>query len=107
MEIRSKIKPLSSGKHFPKSKVAGVGVGGGGVGRRGSSRAVKILIVIVVIAQTTISHYMSMGSFGCHGYQNSKQTCPEPLYSQSQTPIIVPAKCDQDWATGLGDILVR
>ena len=51
-------------------------------------------------------YYTSMGHFGCHGHQRSNETCPITWYSQSPTPIMVPVKFDQDWPSGLGDILV-
>ena len=52
-------------------------------------------------------HYQLMGAFCCHGNKGFDWICPNCLCSLSPNPVMLHMKFDQNWLTGLGNILVR
>ena len=50
-------------------------------------------------------HYKSMGAICCHGNQNSNSISPKILCSLFSHLIMLHTKFDQDWLSGISDIL--
>ena len=54
----------------------------------------------------SFSHYKSMGDICCHGNQNSNPISPKILCCLSPHLIMLHMKFDQDWQSGIRDILI-
>ena len=54
----------------------------------------------------SVSHYKSIGVICCHGNHNSNPISPKILCSLSLHLIMLHMKFDQDWPSGITDILI-